>query len=233
MSKLDKIKGKIAKLLALAASTSSTHERDSATAKAMAYMTEYRLSMGDIERINLKQEGFNHTGIKISKGDSVMATVIAKALGVHVSFRQGHSIIKGVFFYVGEPSDIEFARYVFEVASAQIIKKAKSHRLSLGGAPTKYMNGYRNGLKFGFAMSFAESHKAGCATGSSDNTGLMALNNRYSLACEHAGVDFSADKRKAKPSSGMLNGLNDSKDISVNRAVSDESEKPKELTFSR
>jgi hypothetical protein len=232
LCKKERMKAKISKLLAFAASTSNTHERDNATSKAMAYMNEYRLSMDDLESPTLSKEKFNHTGIKISNSDAIMATVIAKVLGVHVSYLQGFSTIKGLFFYSGEPSDIEFSRYVFEVASAQIVKKAKEHRLSLGGAPVAYMNSYRTGLKIGFTSAFEKLHKVDNVTGTSDNTGLVVLNNRYALACENAGSDFKADKRKIKQDKALIEGLKDSEDIAVNTAINGESLAPKELGFS-
>lgn len=232
LCKKERVKAKISKLLALAASTRNPHEAKSANSKAMAYMTEYRLTVGDIERASLRRMEFEHTGIKISQCDAVMATSIAKVLGVNVLFLQGFSAVKGLFFYVGEPSDIEFARYVYEVASAQINKKAKAHRLSLGGASTKYMNSYRNGLKMGFTTSFEDSYKVDYVTESSNNTGLIALNDRYALACKHAGDNFKQDKRKIRPDRASAAGYSDSKDINVSVGVDGESLAPKKLGFS-
>jgi len=232
LSKVERIKGKIAKLLALAASTTNPHERNSANTKAMAYMTEYRLNMGDIGSASIKRLEFKHSGIKISYSDAQMATSIAKVLGVCVTYRQGYSALKGVFYYVGEPSDIEFSRYVYEVARGQIIKKAKQHRLLIGGAPAKYMNSYRNGLKMGFTCSFTNSYKVDSVTESSNNTALVALNNRYALSCDFAGNDFKDDKRKTRQDGALMKGLIDSKHIDVKKGVNDESLKPKKLGFS-
>lgn len=224
MDKKDKIKKKIAKLLALAASTNSLFERDNATSKAMSYMTEYRLNMSDVEAPVMCKQEFEHTGVRISNGDADMVTIIAATLGVHVSYRQGWYGSKGVFFFIGESSDIDFSWYVFQVAGTQIKKKAKEYRLALGGAGAGYMNSYRHGLKIGFANSFAKSNKVDSVTKSSDNDGkaIMALDNRYAMACESAGSDFSSDKRKIKIDDALVKGFEDSKDIVVNKGVNGE-----------
>jgi hypothetical protein len=224
MDKKDKIKKKIAKLLALAASTNSVFERDNATAKAMAYMTGYRLSMSDIEAPTMVKQEFKHTGVKISKGDADMVTVIAAVLGVHVTYLHGWYGSKGTFFFIGESSDIDFAWYVFQVAGAQIKKKAKEYRISLGGAGTGYMNSYRHGLKIGFTDSFVKSNKVDSVTKSSDNDdrAIMALDNRYALACEFAGDNFAPEKRKIKINNALVKGFEDSKCIIVNKGVNGE-----------
>jgi hypothetical protein len=223
---INRIKRKVAKLMALADNTSNKHEADSAMRKAAILMANYHVEAGDLNdnKIVLVKKPF-FKGRKLAMAnEQKLFWSIAENMGVyglyHPATRPTYFRDAGVchFELVGNECDIEIAWYLFEICNNQIINLAKAFRQQYTSARADEVNDYKMGLTLGLKKRFILMGKTEMPAGK----GLVPVDNRHDLAklyYQEAGRKSTSSSLEVRQNDHLRQGANDSKNIHLNAGV--------------
>jgi hypothetical protein len=228
--KIDRIKRKVSKLLALAMGTSNKHEADNALKKAAALMASYHVSEGDLSSpIIVVRKHFSNGRKMAMAAELLLFHGICKNMGVYSLYRTTTRETEYThgepcqFSLVGNACDIEIAWYMFETCLNQMVIETKAYRLkgkANGETITRAMaNDYKNGLAIGLCYRFEKMAKADIPAGK----GLVPVDTRRNDAgawyLDNVGGVSKGCGLSMRNSSHRHDGQRDSKNIRINAGV--------------
>lgn len=151
-----KIKDKIKKLMALAASDNE-HEAAAALRQAMKLMAKHGLSEADIKTQEIITIEVEHDYIKIPPYCRTLFNLLSKAFGVYYVYRQGRrGYHKATSILTGKDSDVKRAEYLYFVAHALIEKETNKY---IKNNPQGVAADYRIGMAQGLGRKVIDSNK--------------------------------------------------------------------------
>lgn len=143
--KIDKILDKVRKLFALAGNNPNEHEAASATERARAILTDYNLSISDIEIREIVEKEITFETLKLESYKSYIATIVADTFDCPVylirtkDWFNKTGKVKVVF--VGNVTDVEVAFYVYSylITTIQYLldKKVRNNNSGQHGSTVK------------------------------------------------------------------------------------------------
>ena len=230
--KIDKIKRKVSKLMALANGTSNEHEANSAMIKAAKLMASYHVSEGDLNASNIiiAKKSFTNGRFMAKISDKILMQGICTSMGVFCLYTTATKAVYNhrtekfnegtpcVFTLTGNECDIEIAWYMFESCLNQVSDLAKTYRAinKLGGAAT---NDYSTGLVSGIVGRFKQMAKADIPEG----TGLVPVDTRQQQARDHydtnSGRGYKSNSVSVRNNNHMKQGGDDSHQVRFNAGV--------------
>lgn len=227
---INRIKRKVAKLMALADNTSNEHEASSAMRKAALLMANYHVEAGDLNEakiVMVKKPFFKGRKLAMAN-EQKLFWAIAENMGVYGLYYPAtrpnyYNVAKPCHFeLIGNASDIEITWYLFEICNNQIINLAKAFRQQYTSARADEVNDYKMGLTIGLKNRFVIMGKTDLPKGK----GLVPVDNRYALAEQHYNEIEQGKSTntsiKVRQNDHLRQGANDSKNIHLNAGVNGE-----------
>ncbi len=140
--KLEKILDKIQKLIALGGNNPNEHEAARATEKARELLTEYNLTISDIELKEIVKKNIVFDTMKFVSYKGWVAKIVADVFDCRVYLSRSREEKNSKVVFVGNVSDVEIAIYVYQYLLATIEKlldaKVKSNRTSVHGKTIRH-----------------------------------------------------------------------------------------------
>ena len=113
-NELDKILDRVKKLLALAGNNPNQHEAASAAEMAHRILTEYNLSLSDVELKDIVEGKVKFNTIDVEKWYGILAVNIAKVFDCY-TYKINYTDTKdSESIFIGTKSDVEVAIYVYK-----------------------------------------------------------------------------------------------------------------------
>ena len=235
--KADKdIIAKIAKLLELAKS-SNPHEASLAASRAKEMMEARGLTMTEVE---VQKEGIEEYTFEptttASKGKPIrflpqwmkgLTIVMNKHFDVMCFLRQASRKGKNtatVIGFIGTPTDIQVAEYIFNYLVREIGRMADEHKKTLDdyeGNKWSYLNTYRLGLVKGLREELQRKEKESFKAHTSDGHALVEVKKAMIKRHMKESGNFKEQRSAFKPNQDSYGqGVKDGANISVNKGVS-------------
>ena len=228
-NKLDRIKRKIAKLMALAHNTKNEHEAESAMRKAAALMASFHVSEGDLEKAEIvkRVKYFKGNRKTCKSAEKLLYHYIGNSLGVYSLYRSStrpnYWNPDGEpcrFTLVGYEADIEVSWYLFETCLNQIKQQVRAYRQDNPDLKRTAYNDYEAGLCTGLCKRFIKLSKTEVPEGK----GLVPVDARVKDAEQwylDEGNTVSKGRGVAvRNNRHSQNGHTDSAKIQINQGVS-------------
>ncbi len=226
IEKIDRIKRKVAKLMALANNTSNANEADSAMRKAAILMANYHVAEGDVANNNIIKviKPFFKGRKNAMSNEKQLFWAIAGNMGVYGLY---NSATKPDDWNVGSPChftlvgnacDIEIAWYMFELCNNQIIELAKQFRREHPNAKQSDANDYKMGITLGLKGRFIAMAKTELPEG----TGLVPVDARWDDAkqwYEDEGNKAKTTSLSLRQNDHLRQGNKDSSKVHLNAGV--------------
>lgn len=226
IDKIERIKRKVAKLMALAMGTTNKHEAKNAMIKAARFMAKYHVSENDLDgKIISVEKCFTNGRVQAKSVEHSLFDGICESMGVfglYASYTRATSFRRArpcIFTLTGNETDILIAWYMFETCLNQIKIEAKKYRAQ-GGINIKAVNDYEAGLCLGVIARFSTMAKTDIQV--AGGFGLVTVDARHYEAeqwYKDSGKTFSMSNTNVRNTSHLTQGRNDSGNIRVNAGI--------------
>lgn len=227
MEDLERIKGKIAKLLALAESGCNEHEAANAAAKARAYMDKYQIEAADLgdssptEQIEEVAHGFSTARWPTWK--QTLAVRVATVNDCFVVFQRNGG--GRVLVFQGFSSDVNLCLQMYDYLVGTVNQMAEVYRTARNAFMAE-VNCYREGLGSTISkrlQDIADNRKRECITGTGTALVVVKLGqvaevfgqDRYKKAQGRSFTQADSMKRAA-----FVKGKVDGHTVTINEEIS-------------